>query len=93
LAIDKEKIEAINNLDYPRTLSDLETGLGLFGYYRKFYLGFLYIVEPLEQLKTALLKGAPYKNLKRRGFINRTLAEFYNDKDNDKHNDKDYREA
>ena len=32
----EEKTEAIQNLDYPGCLRDLETGLGFFGYYRKF---------------------------------------------------------
>lgn len=31
-----QKVEAIKKLDYPSTLSELETGLGLFGYYRKY---------------------------------------------------------
>jgi hypothetical protein len=83
LATDEEKIEAIKKLEYPRTLSELETGLGLFGYYRKFCLGFSYIAEPLEQLKTALLKGAPYKKPKRKTFAHKTSADF----------DKDCRDA
>jgi hypothetical protein len=78
LATDDEKIEAIRTLDYPHTLSELETGLGLFGYYRKFCLGYSYIAEPLEQLKTSLLKGAPYKKPKRTSFAHKTAATDFN---------------
>jgi hypothetical protein len=61
--MDDEKIAAIKALDNPNTPSELETGLGLFNYYRKYRLGYSYIVDPLEKLKTRLLKGAPYKGL------------------------------
>ncbi|RAO67920.1 uncharacterized protein BHQ10_003932 [Talaromyces amestolkiae] len=40
LATDEDKIRAIKELDYPKFLAELEMGLGLFNYYRKYCLGY-----------------------------------------------------
>ncbi|EAW13180.1 uncharacterized protein ACLA_016260 [Aspergillus clavatus NRRL 1] len=39
------KIEVIKKLEYPSNAAQLEAGLGLFGYYRKYCLGYSYVVE------------------------------------------------
>ena len=57
----EEKTEAIRNLDYPRNLRDLETGLGFFGYYRKFVLYYSAIAQSLLDLKTTGFKTSPPK--------------------------------
>ena len=61
----QEKTEAIRDLDYPQSLRQLETGLGFFGYYRKFVEYYAAIAEPLMQLKTAGFKAALPKGKKR----------------------------
>ena len=60
----KEKIDAIASLQYPKTLDELEYFLGLTGYYRHFVARYAGIADPLQQLKTRLLKGSA--RLKRR---------------------------
>ena len=55
----EEKTEAIQNLDYPRNLRDLETGLGFFGYYRKFVLHYSAIAQSLLDLKMTGFKTSP----------------------------------
>ena len=49
------------NLDYPGCLRDLETGLGFFGYYRKFVPYYLAITQPLLDLKMTGFKTSPPK--------------------------------
>ena len=51
----------IQNLDYPRCLRDLETGLGFFRYYRKFVPYYSAIAQPLLNLKTTGFKTSPPK--------------------------------
>jgi hypothetical protein len=75
----EQKIEAITQLDYPTTLSSLESGLGLFSFYRQYCLGYSYIVEPLEALKTRLLRGAPIKGKKRANHCSKTQIELDDD--------------
>ena len=55
----EEKTKAIRNLDYPRNLRDLETGLGFFGYYRKFVPHYSAIAQSLLDLKTTGFKTSP----------------------------------
>ena len=57
----KEKTEVIQNLDYPGYLRDLETGLGFFGYYRKFVSYYSAIAQPLLDLKMTEFKTSPSK--------------------------------
>ena len=51
----------IQNLDYSGCLRDLETGLGFFGYYRKFVPYYSAIAQPLLDLKTTGFKTSPPK--------------------------------
>src|SRR5438046_10107858 len=55
----EEKTEVIRNLDYPRNLRDLETGLGFFGYYRKFIPHYSAIAQSLLDLKMTGFKTSP----------------------------------
>lgn len=57
LATDKEKLAAIANLDFPRTLRSLETYLGLTGYLRQYIPMYAQVVKPLQERKTALNRG------------------------------------
>jgi Reverse transcriptase (RNA-dependent DNA polymerase) len=76
LATHEDKIEAISKLDYPVTFQQLEAGIGMFGFYRKYVRGFSVMVEPLESLKTTLLKSAPKKGRKRRNFGSNTSLQL-----------------
>ncbi|KAK7992138.1 hypothetical protein PG988_000932 [Apiospora saccharicola] len=57
-----EKVEAISKLAMPRNLQELESGLGLMGYYRSFIHNFAILSAPLQDLKSLGFKGAPPKN-------------------------------
>ena len=52
-----EKVEAVREMKFPRNLRELETGLGFFGYYRKFIEHCAAIARPLVQLKTEGFRG------------------------------------
>ncbi|RVX69673.1 hypothetical protein B0A52_06737 [Exophiala mesophila] len=52
IATAADKVEAIRRKAFPENLHQLETGLGLFGYYRKYVLFFSAIAEPLQKIKT-----------------------------------------
>ena len=62
----EEKVEAVRKMLFPRNLRELETGLGFFGYYRKFVEHYAAIARPLVQLKTEGFKGSPNKGRPRR---------------------------
>ena len=55
------KTEAVRQMDYPKSLSQLEIGLGFFGYYRKFVPYYSHIAQPLIDLKTRGYKDSPAK--------------------------------
>ena len=57
----EEKTKVIRNLDYPRNLRDLETGLGFFRYYRKFVPYYSAIAQLLLDLKITGFKTSPPK--------------------------------
>ncbi len=59
LSMVEEKTEAIQNLNYPRNLRDLETVLGFFRYYRKFVPHYSVITQPLLDLKITGFKTSP----------------------------------
>ena len=64
LAMHEDKIEAISNLAYPKNFSQLESGLGLFGFRTKYVWVYSAIVEPVEVLKMSFLRQAPRKGAK-----------------------------
>ena len=67
-----EKVEAIKCMKFPDTLSELENGLGFFGYYRKFVRNFAAISRPLQELKAKMLKASPTGKSSRKSFTKRS---------------------
>lgn len=57
LSVLHDRTKAIRELRRPRTISELYTVLGLFGYYRPFIPGYARLMEPL----TRLTKGLAYR--------------------------------
>ena len=52
---DKEKTAAIDKIQYPKTLKELRSVLGMFAYYRRFIAKFSEIAAPLyEQTKKSV---------------------------------------
>uniref|UniRef100_W8CD04 RNA-directed DNA polymerase n=1 Tax=Ceratitis capitata TaxID=7213 RepID=W8CD04_CERCA len=54
----KEKVRAIDKFPYPRNLKDVQSFLGLTGYFRKFVSGYAQIASPLTNL---LRKNIPFE--------------------------------
>nr|KYP44148.1 Retrovirus-related Pol polyprotein from transposon 17.6 [Cajanus cajan] len=50
IAIDPAKVESVLQWERPRTITDIQSFVGLAGYYRRFIEGFSKIVAPLTQL-------------------------------------------
>lgn len=73
LSTTDEKTEAIRNLAMPTSLQDLETGLGLMGYYQEFVPDYAIIARPLNELKTLGFKGSPKSNPQRDTFARKSL--------------------
>ena len=59
LATPEEKLEAIAQIKFPKTLKNLETYLGLIGWLRKYVPYYAAVTEPLQKRKTLLLKNGP----------------------------------
>ena len=55
----EDKLRAISQLTYPDTLGALEHYLGLTGYLRQYVNYYAQLAEPLQNLKTRLLKESP----------------------------------
>jgi hypothetical protein len=51
IAVDLENIEAIRGWPTPRNVSDVESFMGLAGYYKRFIVGFSKIVHPITSLQ------------------------------------------
>lgn len=64
----EDKRQAMASIQYPRTLGDLETAIGMFGYYRRFIPKYSQLISPLQKLKTALLKAAPKSGRERKEY-------------------------
>ena len=56
LSIAEEKLTAISQLEFPKTLKDLETYLGMTGYLRQYAPYYAQIAEPLQKRKTLLVR-------------------------------------
>lgn len=56
LSTAEEKLAAITQLEFPRTLKDLETYLGMTGYLRQYCPYYAQVVEPLQKRKTLLVR-------------------------------------
>lgn len=68
----KEKLNAISLLHYPDTLGALEYYLGLTDYLWSYIHYYAQLVEPLQSLKTSLLKAAPLSGQQRRVYASKT---------------------
>ncbi|MGI4816790.1 MAG: reverse transcriptase domain-containing protein, partial [Janthinobacterium lividum] len=72
LATAEDKLKAISQLHYPETLSQLEGYLGLTGWLRQYVPFYAAIAEPLQRLKTLLLKDGPDKGAARKNYSLKT---------------------
>ena len=54
LATSEDKLEAIRNLEFPRTLAALERYLGMTGYLKQYVPYYSAIIKPLQERKTLL---------------------------------------
>ena len=75
LATADDKLEAISQLDFPRTLSQLETYLGMTGWLRNYIPNYAAITKPLQDRKTLLLAGAPRAGNERKTYANKTQVD------------------
>ena len=75
LATSVEKLKAITDLSFPKTLKDLETYFEMTGYLRDYVEHYAQKAEALQRRKTALLKNSPIKGTARKNFSCRTLME------------------
>nr|KYP66455.1 Retrovirus-related Pol polyprotein from transposon 17.6 [Cajanus cajan] len=50
IVVDPAKVESVLQWEHPRTVTDIQSFVGLAGYYRRFIEGFSKIVAPLTQL-------------------------------------------
>lgn len=65
-----DKLKALTNIEFPSTLKDLEIWVGLTNWLRNYVPHYAKIIEPLQNLKTDLLKDAP----KESGMLRKTYA-------------------
>lgn len=65
--------QAIQELKFPHTLSDVERYLGLVGSLRHYIKDYVAKAAPLEERKALLLKGSPAKGQAGRNFVNKKL--------------------
>jgi hypothetical protein len=77
LQTQEEKTEAIGQLAMPDNLKDLESGLGLMGYYRGFIQNYAGIADPLNEIKTLGFKGAPAKGQARDNYAAKIKLPLY----------------
>jgi len=73
LSTTAEKLAAISALEFPRTLKDLETYLGLTGWMRNYIPYYAQICESLQQRKTTMLKASPRKGKPRRSYSKKVI--------------------
>jgi hypothetical protein len=71
LSTREERVAAIQKWEFPRTLKDLETFIGICNYQRDHIPYYARIVQGLERLKTNLLKHAPKQGPARRAYSNK----------------------
>ena len=68
LATADEKLQAISQLKFPKTLKELETYLGLTGWLRQYVPFYAAVAGPLQDRKTLLLGRAPREGASQRNF-------------------------
>lgn len=72
LGFSKFKLKAIAKIQFPSTLSKLETYLGIIKYLQKFILFYAGIAKPLQDLKTLLLRRPSIQGPSRQNFSTKT---------------------
>ena len=70
LSTTEEKLAALANLEFPNTLRELETYLGMSGWLRNYVPYYAQLAEPLQKRKTMLLQQGPKKGGARKAFTN-----------------------
>lgn len=68
----EDKLRAIRLLIYPETLGALEYYLGLTGYLRSYVHFYAQLAEPLQLLKTSLLRAVPVGGQQRQAYASKT---------------------
>lgn len=68
-----QKVKAIKSIEFPKNLQQLENWIGITGYYRHFCEGYAKLVNPLQELKTKLLKKAPAGKRARDLYVRQTI--------------------
>ena len=71
----EEKSVVVKRFAYLKNLAELENGFEFFSYYRKFVDYYIYIAEPLEELKARLLRKVLVKECKRKTYIENVFAD------------------
>src|SRR5204862_4345877 len=75
IATTNDKVEVIHQMPFPKTLKQLETGIGFFNYYRRFVHHYTAIAEPINYLKTLQLRSAPRKGRAREEYTRRNVLQ------------------
>ena len=76
LTTDDEKLAAIRQIEFPRTLKQLEYWIGLTGWLRQYVERFAQRMEPLTKRKARLLKECPVeKGQGRKNYSIKTLID------------------
>ena len=70
-----DKLKAISEIEFPRTLKQLETYLGKTGWLRHYVPYYAQKAAPLQRRKTRLLKPSPTKGSARKSYSNRTILD------------------
>lgn len=74
LSTHEEKVKAILDLEFPKSLKDLEHYLGLTNWVRHNIPYYSQIIAPLQERKVELLKNAPAKGNACKAFARKTLV-------------------
>jgi predicted nucleic acid-binding Zn ribbon protein len=64
----RERAEAVQKLQFPKTLQQLESFIGAANYNRSHVAYYAALIAPLEQLKRELLRDSPKKGVQRKRF-------------------------
>ena len=81
LATSEDKLKAISKLEFPRTLRELETYLGMTGWLRNYIPHYAAVTKPLQDRKKELLKPAPKSGNPRKSYSSRTKLSMPNAKE------------
>ena len=76
-----EKLKAIASLQFPSTLQQLETYIGMTGDLRHIVPNYAAKVAPLQERKTRLLQGSPLSGQPRQNWAKRTAVSCVTDKE------------